>query len=133
MIIYQTNLNLIKKEMLDGFFVGWRKPLTKEEHYQVLQNSQYLVVAVDNKKNKVVGFINALSDEVQFAFIPMLEVLPNYQNQGIGSHLMELMLTSLKHINNIDLTCDKPLQSFYQRFKMLELHAMVIRKYLNND
>ncbi|QVK19483.1 GNAT family N-acetyltransferase [Mycoplasmatota bacterium] len=133
MISYQTDLKSINQEMLEGFFVGWKKPLSKEEHFQILQNSQYIVVAIDHTKNQVVGFINALSDKVQFAFIPMLEVLPDYQNQKIGSHLMELMLNSLNHINNIDLTCDKPLQAFYQKFKMLNSQGMIIRKYLNNN
>ncbi len=131
MISYQSNLNNINQDMLEGFFVGWKKPISKKNHFQILQNSQYKVLAIDNETQKVIGFINALSDKTHFAFIPMLEVLPEYQNQGIGTKLMEILLNELKPITNIDLTCDQPLQSFYKRFKMLESHGMVIRKYLN--
>ena len=61
----------------------------------------------------------------------MLEVLPEYQNKGIGSELMKRLLELLQNITSIDLTCDENMQSFYKRFEMLESHGMVIRKYLN--
>lgn len=95
----------------------------------ILKNSSYKVLAYDTEKSKVAGFINAISDEVNFAFIPMLEVLPEYQNQGVGSNLMKVMLNLLKHITCIDLTCDTDMQRFYERFGMLKSHGMIIRKY----
>ncbi|MCK4239426.1 MAG: hypothetical protein KAX33_09905, partial [Candidatus Lokiarchaeota archaeon] len=73
----------------------------------------------------------ALSDKIQFAFIPMLEVLPNYQSNGIDSQLMERILTKLEHIDCIDLTCDPDKQAFYERFKMLKSNGMVIRRYID--
>jgi len=97
---------------------------------QILQNSYRFVLAIDIETNMVVGFINALSDKIQFAFIPMLEVLPDYQNKGIGTKLMEILLSKLVHIDCIDLTCDPEKQSFYERFNMLKSHGMVIRRYL---
>ena len=131
MIKYLYSLDRITAEQLEGFFVGWADPLTPEEHLQALKNSEYLVLAYDTEKEKVVGFINALSDEVNFAFIPMLEVLPAYQDQGIGQELMRKMLALLNHLNCIDLTCDQELQPFYERFGMLRSQGMVIRKHLN--
>jgi len=80
-----------------------------------------------------VGFINALSDDVQFAFVPMLEVLPKYQNRGIGSELMRRMLHELDHITCIDLTCDENMQAWYEQFGMLRSRGMVIRKYLTQE
>ena len=133
MIKYLYSLDRITAEQLEGFFVGWADPLTPEEHLQALKNSEYLVLAYDTEKEKVVGFINALSDEVNFAFIPMLEVLPEYQNRGIGKSLVEKMLDSLEHLNCIDLTCDKELQGFYEQFGMLKSQGMVIRKYLDKN
>lgn len=130
MIEYKTDLDGIEPKDLDGFFVGWKKPLTVYEHYEILKNSSYFVIAYDTKKSKVVGFVNALSDNINFAFIPMLEVLPEYQHQGIGSKLMKRMLELLENINCIDLTCDIEKQSFYEQFGMLKSHGMIIRKYL---
>jgi len=43
------------------------------------------------------------------------------------------MLERLDHIQAIDLTCDKHLQPFYERFGMLRSVGMVIRKYLSGD
>lgn len=113
--------------------MGWSSPLTNTQHFRILEKSQYLVLALDTDTNQVVGFINALSDEVNFAFIPMLEVLPDYQNKGIGTQLMETMLEQLSTITCIDLTCDQELQAFYQRFSMLKSHGMILRKYLKKD
>lgn len=130
MIEYRTTLDGIKPNNLNGFFVGWKKPLTVAEHYEILKNSSRFVIAYDTEESKVVGFINALSDNVNFAFIPMLEVLPEYKHKGIGSNLMKTMLQLLENITCIDLTCDVEMQSFYEQFSMLKSHGMVIRKYI---
>lgn len=130
MIQYITNLDAISPENLEGFFVGWRAPLTREQHFEILKNSSYFVVALDTEAARAVGFVNALSDGVNFAFLPMLEVLPEYQHKGIGSMLMEKLLELLQCIQCVDLTCDVDMQTFYERFGMLKSHGMVIRRYL---
>ena len=128
MIKYTTNLEDITKEDLTGFFVDWQKPLTCRQHHTILENSEFIVLAIDADRNKVVGFINALSDRINFAFIPMLEVLPEYQHQGIGTKLVEIMLQQLEHINCIDLMCDADVQAFYKRFGMVKSTGMILRK-----
>jgi ribosomal protein S18 acetylase RimI-like enzyme len=130
MIEYRDSLEGIGPSQLEGFFARWRKPLTCEEHHKALQNSSHILLAYDTQIKKVIGFVNVLSDGVNFAFIPMLEVLPEYQGRGIGSQLMERILESLKDINCIDLICDEAKVSFYERFGMLRSCGMVIRKYL---
>jgi ribosomal protein S18 acetylase RimI-like enzyme len=115
--------------MLQGFFVGWKKPHAPEEHLRILRNSDHVVYAIDTSVNRVVGFITALTDHEQAAFIPLLEVLPEYQRRGIGSELVSRMLEKLRGIPAIDLTCDKGLQPFYERFGMLRSVGMVLRDY----
>ena len=129
MITYYTNLDHITEKDLEGFFVGWKAPLSCQQHYKILENSNYIVLAYDKNKKRVVGFVNALSDEVSFAFIPLIEVLPEFQNKGIGTELLKRMLELLDDISNIDLTCDLELQSFYERFGMLKSTGMILRKY----
>lgn len=34
MIIYKTDIEGISIKQLEGFFVGWRSPLTEEQHYK---------------------------------------------------------------------------------------------------
>jgi len=125
-ITYKTNLEGITADMLEGFCAGWSNPLTSAKLYQVLCNSYKIALAED--KGKVIGFVHAISDNVKFAFIPMLEVLPEYQNIGIGKKLMENLLEQLKDIDNIDLICDKELQPYYEKLGMIKYTGMVIRK-----
>ncbi|MCL5271478.1 MAG: GNAT family N-acetyltransferase [bacterium] len=131
MIEYRTTIDGIQLTELRGFFAGWKSPLSPTQHYQILTNSSFVVLAYDSQKSKVVGFINALCDGSHFAFIPMLEVLPEYRKQGIGNRLMRRMLELLAPITCIDLTCDASMQGYYKRFGMLESRGMVIRKYLD--
>ncbi len=115
--------------MLRGFFEGWRKPRTPEVHLEILSGSDLIVLAVDQNAGKVVGFITALTDGVQAAFIPLLEVSPDYRGQGIGSTLVREMLAKLEGLPSIDLMCDPGLQAFYERFGMSPSVGMIIRQY----
>jgi predicted N-acetyltransferase YhbS len=130
MIEYIDTLNRAENYTLEGFCVGWKKPLSTVQLRAVINNSTFKVLAVDLSEKKVVGIITALSDQTNWAFIPYLEVLPTYQKQGIGKELMQKMLSKLSHINCIDLTCDPELQPFYAKFGMLQSEGMVVRRYL---
>src|SRR5215813_760106 len=113
MIQYTDSLAGVEAQDLTGFFVGWPNPANTETHLRILQGSYKIWLAFDNKK--VVGFITAISDGVLAAFIPLLEVLPEYQGQGIGLELTRRMLDSLKHLYSIDLMCDEDVQPFYEK------------------
>jgi ribosomal protein S18 acetylase RimI-like enzyme len=63
------------------------------------------------------------------AYIPFLEVLPEYQNQGIGKELVNRMLKELDEIYMVDLICDKDLQPFYEKVGMLKAAGMIVRNY----
>jgi ribosomal protein S18 acetylase RimI-like enzyme len=129
MIEYADSVEGVAPRMLKGFFEGWKKPRTPEEHLRMLENSDHVVLALDPANEKVVGFITALSDHVQTAFIPLLEVLPEYRGRGIGSELVTRMLEKLKGLPCVDLTCDPDVQKFYERFGMIPSVGMVIRDY----
>lgn len=131
---YIQTLEGISPDMLKGgFFVNWPNPPTPETHYQLLKNSFRVVLALDEKSEQVVGFINAISDGVLSAYIPLLEVLPQYQNQGIGKKLVKIMLDQLKHFYMIDLLCDENLQSYYEKLGMSRAKGMMIRNYENQS
>ena len=129
MIEYTDTTEGISPEMLTGFFEGWKKPHAPEQHLAILNNSDHVVLGIDAAEHRVVGFITALTDGVQSAFIPLLEVLPNYRNQGIGSTLVSKMLEKLKGIPAINLTCDPQMQKFYAKFGMTPSVEMIIRDY----
>lgn len=128
-IHYQQHARGIRKEHLEGFFVGWGRRPSPATHLELLRRSDHVVVAIDEEKSRrVVGFITALSDRVLCAYIPLLEVLPAYQGQGIGRELVERMLVLLKDHYMIDLVCDPHLQEFYEHHGLRPHHAMIIRK-----
>jgi ribosomal protein S18 acetylase RimI-like enzyme len=127
MMHYQTSLEDIRADQLAGFFVGWLNPPTPDTHLKILKRAAHVVLAVDD--TSVVGFVTAISDGILCAYIPLLEVLPSHQHQGIGSELMRRMLETLREIYMIDLLCDPDLQAFYSRVGMEESSGMLLRNF----
>ncbi|MFE8702815.1 GNAT family N-acetyltransferase [Cytobacillus sp. FJAT-54145] len=128
-MIYKTSLEHITPEMLNVFFVGWPNPPQPETHLKLLKNSYKIVVALDEETKSVIGFISAISDGVLSAYIPLLEVLPEYQGRGIGQELVRRMLLELKDIYMVDLLCDENLQAYYEKAGMVKANGMLIRNY----
>ena len=133
MIIYRNHLEDLTPNQLQGFYVGWGSPPSPDTHLRILQNSYAVVLAVDEDSGQVVGFINAISDGIQAAYIPTLEVLPSYQGQGIGSELVQRILQALEHVYMVDIVCDVDLNPFYERFDMMPYNAMIRRQYQNQS
>ena len=103
MIKYVDSVDGIRAENLHGFFAGWRDAPSPEMHLQLLGGSDHVVLAVDEDDGNVAGFITAISDGVLSAHIPLLEVLPAYQGQGIGQELTRRMLEKLNGLYAVDL------------------------------
>lgn len=132
-IRYQESLKGISAGRLTGFFVGWPKPPTSATHLKLLKNSDFVVLALDDGSRKVIGFITAITDNVLSAYIPFLEVLPEYQGRGIGGALVRRMLASLRKAYMVDLICDPALQKFYKKLKMFPASGMMLRAYRNQS
>jgi len=133
MIVYIDSLNGITPDKLNGFFVGWPKKPDPETHLKILQSSAKVILAIDQETDKVVGFINAISDNIMSAYIPLLEVLPEYRSRGIGRQLTRRMLDAFKNLYMIDLTCDEDLQGFYVQLGMRRYTGMMIRNFDRQD
>jgi len=130
MIQYQDHLrDITEASLAEGFFDGWPNPPSYAVFMQILKNASCVVLAKDAQTGKVVGFITALSDGVLTAYIPLLEVVPAYQKQGIGKELTRRMLDKLKGIYMVDLLCDPDLQDFYEQLGMRKAQGMLIRNY----
>jgi GNAT superfamily N-acetyltransferase len=126
---YLDSLEGVTAADLQGFFVGWPNPPSPETHYRLLAGSQYIWLARDGESGQIVGFINAISDGVLSAFIPLLEVLPAYQGWGIGAELVRRMLARLDNLYTVDLICDPELQAFYRPLGMTPFTGMIKRNY----
>ncbi len=129
MIIYQENLDNVTAEKITGFFVGWPSSPPPETFLKMLENSFAIGLAIDADTGKTIGFINAVSDGILSAYIPLLEVLPEYQKKGIGAELTSRMLKQLGGLYMVDVVCDHALESFYKRAGFTSSLGMIRRNY----
>jgi ribosomal protein S18 acetylase RimI-like enzyme len=129
MIQYLCTVEGIAPQQLEGFFEGWPNPPSPETHLRILAAADHVVLAIESGSGKVVGFINAISDNVLSAYIPLLEVLPDYRGQGIGSELVRRMLGRLDDLYAVDLMCDPEVQPFYASLGMRPASGMMARNY----
>ena len=127
-IEYTSSLDGVAPEHLSGFFEGWPSPPSPERHLEILEGSYRVVLAREAGSPQVVGFVNAISDGVLYAFVPLLEVLPSHRGRGIGSALVQRLLDELGEFYAVDLMCDPELQPFYERFGMHRATGMIIRR-----
>lgn len=125
---YSTDISGLTPADLEGFFVGWPVKPSAGRHLEILRGSDHAVVARDGDGARVVGFVTAISDGVISAFIPLLEVLPEWQGRGIGSELVRRVLAELDELYMVDLVCDPELEPFYRCFELTLLAGMGRRR-----
>lgn len=111
--IYTDQLDDVTPAALRGFFVGWPDPPSPETHARLLHSSFAAIIATHD--GRVIGFITAVSDGVLSAYIPLLEVLPEFQGHGIGAELVRRMRERLADLYMVDLLCDDDVAPFYER------------------
>lgn len=127
MICYRDDLQGLSPEMLVGFFEGWPDPPDSGTLLRILRGSSHIWLAEDG--GRIVGFVNALSDGVLTAYIPLLEVLPEYRRRGIGGELVRRMLKTLDGHYMVDLLCDGDMMPFYRRHGMRDASGSMLRNY----
>jgi ribosomal protein S18 acetylase RimI-like enzyme len=121
-------LGLTPDHLDGGFFEGWIAAPTPEQHLAILRSSAHVVVARE-PSGQVVGFVNALSDGLLTAYIPLLEVLPDFRGTGVGSELTRRLLAELGPLYMIDVLCDEEMLGFYERLGFAATRGAVIRNY----
>jgi ribosomal protein S18 acetylase RimI-like enzyme len=124
---YQIGTEGIDATWLNGFFVGWAEPVSPDRHLDILHGSSISILAIDDEQQRVIGFLTAITDGSFAAYLPLLEVLPEYQGQGIGSELVRRALVELDGYYMIDVVCDEDVQPFYTRFGLQPWTAMIYR------
>lgn len=124
---FKYDTHNITAEDMEPFFEGWNRKPSPEKRLKLLQNSSYVIFALID--NRVVGFINAISDNTLSAYIPLLEVLQEYRKKGIGKELVKRMMDQLTDYYMVDLCCDEELEGFYTSFGMNKVCGMIKRNY----
>ncbi|MDR3625826.1 MAG: GNAT family N-acetyltransferase [Ignavibacteriaceae bacterium] len=116
-VTYKTNQPLIDQYFNLFETTGWNKEycLNKDELNLSLSNSYYTVSVYED--NKLVGFGRIVSDGVLHAMVYEMIVDPDYQGEGIGSTILNMMVDKCleNNIRDIQLFCARGKKSFYER------------------
>jgi GNAT superfamily N-acetyltransferase len=103
---------------------GWFRhaSLDIEALDQALAQSWTTLSAYDHQL--LVGFGRVISDGVLHGFIVDLIVLPSYQGHGIGSHILEQLVTRCRDvgIRTIQLFAANGKAGFYERHSFVPRH-----------
>ena len=126
-IKYIHSAENIEHTQINGFFVDWPDSPSPQRHLDILRASHGVELAIDTPTNQVVGFINVISDGILSAYIPLLEVLPAYQGQGIGKELLNRIVARYHHLYMLDACCDESVDEFYVSKDFLKVSGMVRR------
>lgn len=88
-MIYEYNQAMSAKALPDlRESIGWNR--MESEYNSPLMTSYYHIAVCD--KDKLVGYIDCVSNGVTDAYIQDLMIHPDYQRQGIGTDLMNKMI-----------------------------------------
>lgn len=74
-------------------------------------------------EEKLVGVIRVIGDDASIIYIQDILVNDEYQGRGIGSHLLQLVLTKYNHIRQVILTTDDTVKTkaFYEKNGMKDV------------
>ena len=96
---------------------GWNKnyKVSPDDLERANRNSWLVVSAYD--ENQLVGFGRVMTDFVMHAMIFDMIVLPEYQNRGIGTMILERLVDRCldQGIRDIQLFCAKGKRAFYEK------------------
>ncbi|MGQ7345796.1 GNAT family N-acetyltransferase [Streptococcus suis] len=95
--------------------VGWTNYTDRPTMLQkAFEHSLLVLAAVDG--DRLVGLLRAVGDGYSIVFIQDILVLPTYQRQGIGRHLLEQAVTHFPGIYQLHLLTDntEKTRSFYE-------------------
>ncbi|MGM5692343.1 GNAT family N-acetyltransferase [Streptococcus suis] len=116
MITYKQHPQLDFQEVLDLYAsIGWTNYTDRPTMLQkAFEHSLLVLAAVDG--DRLVGLLRAVGDGYSIVFIQDILVLPTYQRQGIGRHLLEQAVTHFPGIYQLHLLTDntEKTRSFYE-------------------
>ena len=99
--------------------VGWNG--MEDSYSNPHMISFYHIACFDG--DKLVGYVDSVSNGVTDAYIQDLTVDPAYQGKGIGTELMNRIIAALKEkrIYIISVVYEEKLASFYKRFGFFQM------------
>jgi len=116
---HKSKVNFVQLQELFNLCAFWAKNRTIEDLEIAIENSNPVITVWDEKK--LIGFCRATSDGVYRATIWDVVIHPDYQGQGLGSKLVEAILSHplLNRVEKVYLMTTHQ-QKFYQRIGFSE-------------
>ena len=107
--------------------VGWNG--MESCYNNPLMTSYYHIACYDGEK--LIGYVDTVSNGVTDAYIQDLMVDPSYQGRGIGTDLMNRIIAKLKEnkIYMISVFYDEKLKNFYGRFGFYQMLCGIMQTY----
>ncbi|HFU4200402.1 TPA: GNAT family N-acetyltransferase [Streptococcus suis] len=126
MITYKHNPQLDFQAVLDLYdSVDWTGYTSRPEMLEkALEHSLLVLAAFDG--DRLVGLLRAVGDGHSIVFIQDILVLPPYQRQGIGRHLLEQAVTHFPGIYQLHLLTDntEKTRSFYEALGFIAVERL---------
>lgn len=119
MILIKENVNSVEEFNYLYDAVGWGS-YDKKVSEIALANTMYSVSVYDD--DKIIGYGRLIGDGICFMYIHDVMVEPKYQNQKIGSRIMNKLLEKINHIKlenpyvRVYLGASKGKEKFYEKF-----------------
>ena len=130
-MVYRYNEAVSAKALSDlREVVGWNR--MEDEYNNPLMTSYYHIAVYED--DKMVGYIDSVSNGVTDAYIQDLMVHPDYQGKGLGTELMNQMIAYLKEnrIYIISVVFEESLKPFYDRFGFSSMLCGQMETYNSN-
>ncbi|KTT87234.1 GNAT family acetyltransferase [Mammaliicoccus sciuri] len=102
--------------------VGWDLYVKNNEDMTVLlKNTCYFVTVWDN--DQLVGLTRIISDDHSIAYVQDILIDPDYQGNGIGSKLLNMIKERFNHVRQVVLMTDTSEKTinFYEKNELLSL------------
>ena len=93
MIIYDNNLSAADYAQLRKI-IGWNE-ITETQAQRGIDHTTFLITAKED--GKTIAMARLLFDYGYTAYISDVIVLPKYQGQGIGRHMLEAIFSFVEH------------------------------------
>lgn len=113
----QINGDITEKEVIALYRANdWSSAEKPKQLLAALRGSHSLVTARDAEQNhRLVGLANAISDGHLVVYYPHMLVLPEYQGQGVGQQIMQVMQSIYADFHQQMLTADGGAIQFYEK------------------
>ncbi|MCJ0919300.1 GNAT family N-acetyltransferase [Mammaliicoccus sciuri] len=102
--------------------VGWDVYVKNNEDMTVLlKNACYFVTVWDN--DQLLGLTRVISDDHSIAYVQDILIDPDYQGNGIGSKLLNMIKERFNHVRQVVLMTDTSEKTinFYEKNELLSL------------